>query len=366
MANGSHVIVVGAGIIGASIAWHLTKAQARVTLIEAKSPGGVATPNSFAWINSNYHFSESYFRLRHHSMGAWRRLTGQLPHLPVSISGSIYLPAPKIDLEEFVARNAAWGYRIALINGARVRELEPNLALETDIAAHALDEGAAEAEDVARLLAEAAVDAGAELLMETKVDGLRLADGDVSGVRTSDAEIACDEVVVASGTATPDLVAATGFTVPLATPPGLLAHTKPVRKLLNGLVLADGLHMRQKANGQLLAGSDYQGSALADDPESGGAELVRRLREALDANENIVLDRTTTGTRPMPEDGVPIVGRAPGVTGLYIAVMHSGVTLCPAIGDFVAREILDGVRHPLLEPFGPERFEQTAPTLAQA
>ena len=44
------VVVVGAGIIGASIAWHLTAAGARVTVVDAMEGGGVATPNSFAWI----------------------------------------------------------------------------------------------------------------------------------------------------------------------------------------------------------------------------------------------------------------------------------------------------------------------------
>lgn len=354
--HGPRIIVVGAGIVGASIAWHLTKAGARVTIIEARDPGGVATPNSFAWINSNYHFSETYFQLRHHSMGEWRRLVDEFPQLPVCLTGSIYLPAPGIDLEDFVRRNAAWGYRIELIDGARVRELEPNLALEPDIAAHAHDEGAAEADDVARLLTAAAMDSGAALHSGKRVEGLILSGGCVSGVRAGGEKISCDEVVLAAGIATPELTEETGYRVPLTTPPGLLVHTKPVPRLLNGLVLADGLHVRQKANGQLLAGSDYQGSELAEDPEAGGAELMQRLRAAIKTDSGLTFERTTAGLRPMPEDGVPIIGRAPGIAGLYLAVMHSGVTLCPAIGDFAAQELVTGERAALLAPFGPDRF----------
>jgi glycine/D-amino acid oxidase-like deaminating enzyme len=48
-----HVIVAGAGIIGASIAWHLVQASARVTIVDAGEGGGVATKNSFAWINAS-------------------------------------------------------------------------------------------------------------------------------------------------------------------------------------------------------------------------------------------------------------------------------------------------------------------------
>jgi glycine/D-amino acid oxidase-like deaminating enzyme len=356
--KGPKVIIVGAGIIGASIAWHLTRAGARVTILDASEPGGVATPNSFSWINSNYSFARDYFVLRHHSMGEWRRLFAALPRLPGSLSGSIYLPAQGLDLEEFVTRNSAWGYRIELIDSERVKRLEPNLILASDIAAHAPDEGAVEASEVAEHLAEAAVDEGAVLRSGVRVDGLVLGDARVTGVRAGDEIITADEVVVAAGVATPELVSQAGYELPLTMPPGLLAHTNPVSRVLNGLVLSDGLHMRQKANGQILAGSDFEGAELADDPESGGEELVRRLRAALNTGEPLTLDRTTTGYRPTPADGMPVIGRAPGVSGLYVAVMHSGVTLCPAVGAMASEELLAGNRHELLASFSPERFRQ--------
>ena len=58
------VIVVGAGIIGASIAWHLAKAGADVTVVEAGETGGVATRNSWAWINATWGNPETYFETR--------------------------------------------------------------------------------------------------------------------------------------------------------------------------------------------------------------------------------------------------------------------------------------------------------------
>ena len=67
MAAKQRVIVAGAGIIGASIAWHLTRDGADVTVI-AEDTGGVATPNSFAWINASWGNPEFYFRFRRRSM----------------------------------------------------------------------------------------------------------------------------------------------------------------------------------------------------------------------------------------------------------------------------------------------------------
>jgi len=357
MAGASPTIaVVGAGIIGASIAWHLARAGARVKIVEAANPGGVATPNSFSWINSNYSFDESYFALRHHSMGQWRRLAAELPQLPVSFSGSIYIPAQGFDLEEFVARNSAWGYRVDLIGKTEIEELEPHLTLEAGVAAHAHDEGSAEAEDVAKVLTAVAVEEGAELLVGSQVEGLVCKGGKVTGLQVGDETIAADEVVVAAGAATPEIVKKAGYDLPLSSPPGLLIHTAPLSRVLNGLVLGDGLHMRQKANGQLLAGTDFQGGIGLDETESVASELMKRLSQAIGTNQKLEFDRYSIGYRPMPADGLPVVGRPSGVSGLYMAVMHSGVTLCPAVGAFAAREILTDVRDELMAPFGPERF----------
>ena len=72
----------------------------------------------------------------------------------------------------------------------------------------------------------------------------------------------------------------------------------------------------------------------------------------------LIFDFHSLGHRPMPVDGFPAVGRVPGIAGLYVAVMHSGITLAPAVGRFVAEEILAGRRASLLAPYGLERFTQ--------
>jgi glycine/D-amino acid oxidase-like deaminating enzyme len=68
VADRPHVLIVGAGIIGASIAWHLVRAGARVTVTDAGEPGGIATRNSWAWINASWGNPEPYFRLRARAM----------------------------------------------------------------------------------------------------------------------------------------------------------------------------------------------------------------------------------------------------------------------------------------------------------
>jgi len=62
------------------------------------------------------------------------------------------------------------------------------------------------------------------------------------------------------------------------------------------------------------------------------------------------------GWRPLPLDGLPIVGHVPDMPRIYLASMHSGVTLAPIIGHLAALEILDGVRVDLLADFRLERL----------
>jgi glycine/D-amino acid oxidase-like deaminating enzyme len=68
------------------------------------------------------------------------------------------------------------------------------------------------------------------------------------------------------------------------------------------------------------------------------------------------VEKMTQGFRPMPADGFPIVGFAPGRRDLYLAVMHSGVTLGALMGRLAASEMLDGVKAEPLAPYRLERF----------
>ena len=142
----------------------------------------------------------------------------------------------------------------------------------------------------------------------------------------------------------------------MSMPPGLLVYSRPHARVLNGLVLAPELHMRQTADARIVAGADFGGGDPGADPEAKAAALFAATKARLLNAAELAFDFRTIGERPTPADGFPIVGRPQGVAGLYLAVMHSGITLAPAIGRFAADELLTGRRDPLLSPYGPERF----------
>lgn len=355
MSSAKKIIVIGAGIIGASIAWHLTKAGARVTVISGSGAGGVATPNSFAWINASWGNPETYFRLRIRAMAEWKRLANELPGLPLNWCGSLCWDQPADKLEAYATEHSSWGYGIERINRERIAQIEPNLVEPPDFALYVAAEGVAEPVAAAKALMADAERRGARVTTGT-VDALALSGGKVTGAVLSGETIAADEIVVAAGAGAPAIVATAGIKLPLETPPGLILHSRPYKKLLNGLVMGEPLHMRQTAEGRIIAGSDFGGGDPGEDPKATARELFETTKTMLRGADGLELDFHTIGYRPTPIDGFPIIGRADGVGGLYIAVTHSGITLAPAVGLFAAREMLDGERDALLASYGLERF----------
>ncbi|RUX52928.1 FAD-binding oxidoreductase [Mesorhizobium sp. M4A.F.Ca.ET.020.02.1.1] len=355
MSSVKEVIVIGAGIIGASIAWHLTGAGARVTVISGSGAGGVATPNSFAWINASWGNPETYFRLRRRAMAEWTRLAKDLPGLPLAWCGGLCWDMPADELEAYAAEHSSWGYGIERVGRDRVARIEPNLTELPELALYVAEEGVAEPVAATRALLADAERRGAKLATGT-VTALARSNGKVTGVEMSGEQLTADEVVIAAGAGAPGIAETVGVKLPIETPPGLIVHSRPYKRLLNGLVLAERLHMRQTAEGRIIAGSDFGGADPGENAEDTARELFKATKAMLRGAEGLELDFHTVGYRPTPVDGFPIIGRAEGVDGLYVAVMHSGITLAPAVGLFAAREILDGERDPLLQSYRLGRF----------
>ncbi|MER8752872.1 FAD-binding oxidoreductase [Mesorhizobium sp. M1050] len=357
MSAAKQVIVIGVGIIGASIAWHLSKRGAQVTVIADSAAGGAATPNSFAWINASWGNPEPYFQLRTRAMAEWSRLAQDLPGLPLSWCGGLCWDLPAAAMETYATEHSAWGYGIERVDRAGVARIEPNLAELPDFALHVAEEGVVEPVAAAKMLLADAERHGARTISSTAT-ALVQTGGRITSVDTSRGLIAADEVVIAAGVGSPDIAATAGIRLPIETPPGLIVHSRPYKKLLNGLVLAERLHMRQTAEGRIIAGSDFGGADPGMDPQGTARRLFAALKAMLHGSDGLELEFHTVGYRPTPIDGFPIIGRAEGMEGVYVAVMHSGITLAPAVGLFVAREILEGERDPLLGTYGLSRFAQ--------
>lgn len=361
MSAQKHVLVVGAGIIGASIAYHLACNGARVSLIDTGRGGGLATRHSWAWINATWGNAEPYFRLRIRAMTEWHRLASEVTEMDVRWPGGLMWDIGPDDLATFIAQHGTWGYDVRRVEHDEAVRLEPGLRPESvpAFAAHVPSEGVVEPEAAALALIRAAQGRGA--VLHPGIEALRLLrEGDrIVGVEIGRGSLLADHVVLAVGAATTALAATAGIDLPTSAPPGLLVVTQPQPKLLNGLVMATELHVRQRADGRLIAGADFGGSDPGNAAKLAAEETMAAMRKLLRPGPDLRLDHFTIGHRPMLPDDLPALGAVPDAGNLYIAVTHSGITLAPAIGRFAAEEILAGRRDALLASYSPARFTHT-------
>lgn len=343
-----HIVIIGAGIIGASIAWHAARAGARITVIDAGEPGGIATPRSLAWINASWGNAPDYFRLRVRAMEEWRRLERELPAIRVGWVGGLLWDLPADRLQAFAAEHASWGYEIRLVDREEVQRIEPQFAEPPALAVHAAGEGAVEPLAATLTLLRTATDLGATVVTGRRVRRIAAVGRQVTGVVTDKGTVDADLVVIAAGIDTPAIAATAGLSLIVDSPPNVLVVTEPHGPLLRGLIMAPALHVRQTADGRLAAATGVDERA----PEITARSLLDTIRNLFRSKPALSMASHALARRPIPRGGLPVVGRADAVDGLYVAVMHSGITLAPAIGRFVAEELVEGIRDPLLKPFG--------------
>ncbi len=350
------IIVIGAGIIGASIAYQLANAGADVLVVDSQhAGGGVATPNSWAWINASWGNPEPYAKLRMRSMQQWRGLASVHSDLTVNWCGGLLWDLPQNQLLEIADQQKSWGYDVELIDSAAALKIEPNLRTAPKLALYAAGEGSIEPVAATLGFLSAAQGHGAKILLGAKVSSLHTRGGKVKGVHVAEQLHEADEVVVAAGALSPAILASLGVALNLEAPAGLLVHSKISSKFLNGLVMAPELHVRQTQEGRIVAGSDFGGTQQGDDPAATAAVLFKKVKNMLIGAEDLKMEFYSLGYRPTPLDGLPLIGRPSKIDGIYVALTHSGVTLAPALGLFCAVEIMHDQRDPLLLPFHVDR-----------
>lgn len=354
MTAASQIVVIGAGIVGASIAYHLARRGAQVTVLDRGPAAGEATEKSFAWINASYRNPEPYYRLRFLSMQEYRRLEQEIEALEVSWQGCLIWDREPEELAGFVAEHASWGYDIRMVDRDEIAVLEPGLVALPPRAAYAAGDGTIDPRAVTQALLDATSALGADIRLGQGVSAFSPGSAGIR-VTTEGGEWEVDGCVLAAGVASARFCDRLGIPLPMRSSPGVLAHSGPIGPLLNHVIEAPKLHAKQE-NGRIVVGEDFGGGPAPNDIEAEGQRLIELVQRHLQGAEDLTLERVTLGMRPIPEDGFPAIGFAPGVPGLYLATMHSGVTLAPAVGRFAAAEILDGVEVQLLEPYRPGRF----------
>ena len=362
------VAVIGTGVIGAEVGWHLSRRGVDVLFLDRGEPGAGVTDWTFSWVNaSNKTQTRDYFELSaagvsaHYQMAAqigadgWWHPTGHLRWADTSGATEA--------LQAKVGQLASWGYEVVLWEAERVRRLlEPSVrfpADDTPVAVY-LREGWLDGRALTAKLVGDALRRGARAMFGTTARAIVTAQGRVAAVVTGDAEHhRVDAVVNAAGPDGATIAALIGRVLPMRYEPGLVARLRCGNVPIHRVMHAPHIELRPAGHGQIVLHSREIDSQLVSH-EQFSQVLVRDLHalalDALPALTGSAVAGAKAMSRPIPADGFPSVGALDDVPGYYEAIAHSGVTLAAIIGEALAQEITDGEISPLMRPYRPGRL----------
>src|SRR5215470_8529250 len=347
----AEVVVVGAGIVGASIALQLARRDVGVLLIDAEGPAAGMSGRSFRQVRTHYS-NEVTTRLAQRGIEILR---GWGDHVGVGDSGFEpvgYLLAVAADQADGCAANVALGtslgVRTELVPADRLHEIEPLLAAD-GLACGAWEPDSGLIDPVKVTLA--AQMSGARTLFGSPVRALRTSGDRVTGVVTGDGDVHAGTVVLAAGPWAPRLLAGPGIDLGLRLhtlelsvlrrPPGVAGLSTAVTHAPSGLVA-------RCDSGPFAVAVAYPAEAVEPElPQDArvAADAEPRLRRALAAGLPALAPAevitTIAGVYDVTPDWHPMLGPWPGVEGLYLAVGFSGhgLKLAPAVGEAVADEL---------------------------
>ena len=369
--NPKKVVIVGGGIIGATLGYHLSRrSDIAVTLLERDVPGAGASGHSFAWANGFGKDPREYHTLNRRSLDMWYRLAHQLDaDVGIHYGGEMRWendPQRATRLRQRIRQIQTWGYPCRLITREEMLALEPHLRPGA-VQAASLSEADIhlETDTFINVCLQRTCEAGAVVYSQTAVTGFVVRNGSIAAVKTADTEFPCDVIILASGVQTTELASLAQVHIPQQRSPGIVIETTPCAKVLHNVAVIHAppmdrnhqhLHLRQLSDGSLRIGQGTQEGVNRDDSQQHADALLDRARAYLPEIADAQAIPTPVGYRPMPLDGFPVLGFTEAVKNLYIALMHSGVTLAPLVGEMATLEIADDVRVDWFASYRPERF----------
>jgi len=379
------VIVVGAGMIGLSLAWRLQEAGLATVVLERGRVGGGTSSATFAWVNATSKSADAdYHRLNAGGMAAYAALAEEAGAAAIGLYGRGSLQWSSRAAVEAHARLLGDRHRLAALDYP-VEWLDRRAMRASFPALEALPEDSEglwatadrwlETERHLAWLEPRFRALGGRLLTGVALEAVeRDAAGGFAAALTGAGRLWARHLVFAAGPANGELLERMGaaaapaddwFTVV----PGLLVETPPTPQAerLDAVFWspdAAGFHLRPTAAGGLLLGADD-----LDDLAGDGSDLdaVQQAKQELLARACAWLPRLPRlelanelgwriGHRPLPKDGRPLVGPLAALPGAYLVTTHSGVTLAPHLARLVTDWLATGRRPAALAPYAPARF----------
>jgi sarcosine oxidase subunit beta len=359
MSTSADAVIIGGGIVGSSIAWHLTEGGCRnILVIERETQlGKGSTGKSMGGVRAQF-ATDVNIRMSLYSIPFFRSFDERMEY-PSGYRPQGYLFVATSDghldyLRANAERQRALGLTtVELLKPQDVILMVPQLRLEgISGGSFCSSDGFVDPYSVMKGFMLRASDAGAQLWRDTEVTGIEVDASGVAGVRTTKGNVATRTVVNAAGAWGAQVARMAGVDLPVEPLRRMLVPTEPFdgisEKAPMTVDMATGFHFRPEGRGLLLAWNDPEetpGFKTTFDPAFVEKILTRAVMR-VPCLEDVEVNpkRAWAGLYEMTPDHHCIIGAAPGIPGLYLANGFSGhgVMHSPATGRITADLILKG------------------------
>ncbi len=361
-------VIIGGGVVGCSIAYHLARRGLRdVVVLEREAVGAGTTSKAAGGIRVQFP-TEPEIRFSLESIQVFERFRDEFGVDPgYTKIGYLYLLSEDKQLRGFETRIAlqrTLGADVRVITPDDARKLVPALHVDDLIAAvWGPQDGMAGPAEVTNAFARRARELGARILEGVEVTALERANGRVTGVRTSGGAIAAPVVVNAAGPAAARVGRLAGLELPVHPRRRHIFFTEPFPELPGPVPLTSdvtsGFYFRKEMEQVLLSPGDAEdiGEDLNVPMDWGKVEeTVQKALHRLPIVAEARIAGGWAGLRPLTPDDHAIIGW--GAAGFFLAVGFGGHGFqhSPATGRYVAEWLTDGTPSMDLSLFDPGRF----------
>jgi len=367
--SSADVIIIGAGVIGCSTAYHLARlGLSDVLVLEREAVGSGSSSKSASMLSLQFGEDELLARMALYAYGRYMDFESELGS-PIDFKPTGWLSvadeagAPK--LREHAARLTSLGIETGLLAADDVRRIYPELDFPgLAIGTFGPQDGPFDAHMILWGYLKAARRLGVRLAEGSPVTGLELRNGRVHGVELADGSISAGCVVIAAGPWAAGIGRMVGIDVPLKNSNRTIVVTEPLEALDASRPFLDvpalGWYARPELQGLLMGKGTTPTSTLLPGVEHEMVETIVEIgMDLLPVLQHARLQTAWTGVRPLTADGRPILGSVSGLDGLYLNAGWGGVGFiqAPTAGQLLAELIIHGEATTFdLEPFSLERF----------
>lgn len=385
MNNKFDVIIVGAGAVGSTTAYDLSRAGLSVLVIDRNvlcmGTGG-ATGGLLSWFTKKpgYHLdlfleSRDMFPALEKEIGAFG-LNEEGTLQVIENDTEMELVEKSMDRDDIPD-----GFELKILTGKDLLELEPNMSPDVPGALWIPQSGRMEVFTYIYSMANAAKARGCQYLLETEVQDLLREGTKVTGVKTTKGEFYADTVVNACGVWGNGLVNMLGYDMPIKPRRGQMVLMEERAPFVSHMITSS-LYQTIKFHPELITDETIQriGYSFAIEQTDAGTTIISGTREFAGYDKGITLEavskmvvgassvypclkdmqiiRTFSGLRPYTPDGLPIVGEMGEYTGFCMACGHEGdgIALAPVTAKLVRQLIMDGKTERDITPLNWKRF----------